>query len=142
MSLMPGAPPPSGTVRRYTQADTATLEHLYTFLRNVVERLVALEPVPWVRGALKGAWTNKSADYFEAAYRVTNYEVVLRGTVSGGSGLVFSLPKHLAPTRTLVFAATTDTGAGSVSVDKDGGVTLLTGGTSTVHLDGIRFARG
>lgn len=143
MSLMAGGPPPASTVRRYTQADTQTLEHLYVVLRNMAERLAALEPVSWTKATLQGSWTHKSVDYFEAAYRApTAYEVLLRGAVTGGSGLIFSVPKTVAPSRACVFPVVTDTGLGSIQVGSDGGVTLLTGGTTTVHLDGIRFSRG
>ena len=70
-------------------------------------------------------------------------EVVLTGSVGGGTGLIGTLPTGFRPTGTLYFITLANTGVAQITVAASGAVTVIgyvAGGTNAVvSLDGIRF---
>lgn len=96
----------------------------------------------WTAPTLSAGWSNTYGSPFApAGYMVDGFGFVhLRGTVTGGSGAIFTLPYDLVPTKTQYFIVYATTGVGRVSVAAVTGVVSLVSGTATeVDLSSINF---
>lgn len=95
----------------------------------------------WTNASLLNSWANElGAPYPAASYNVSpTGEVALRGVISNGSGVMFTLPDGIRPANSLIFSTTSSTGIGRILVTSAGNVSLLSGATSAVDLSPVRF---
>lgn len=92
--------------------------------------------------AFQNSWTNYGNPWMDAGfYKAPNGRVYLMGLVAGGGAdLIFTLPEGYRPQEDLVFAVSTDDGAGGnaygrVDVSANGDVSRIVGGTAFVSLN-------
>ncbi len=94
----------------------------------------------WQAATLSGSWATVVG---APRYKLRGTEVILDGTIGGGSGAIMTLPTGYRPANTVYFMTAANTGVAQISVSAAGVVTLLgfyAGGTNVlVSLDGIRF---
>jgi hypothetical protein len=97
----------------------------------------------WKAITLAGAWTNELGPPFQQAeYKVApDGEVFLRGEVSGGSGLIFTLPVEARPKARLRLRALNSAGTCLITIETTGTVTLTSGANTSLDLSTIRFTR-
>jgi hypothetical protein len=95
----------------------------------------------WQSVSLNGGWSNT----FGAPYPVVGYtidaagRVSVRGTVTGGSGTIFTLPAGFRPTNSMLFPTWANSALGRLEVDSAGAVTLASGTATSVDLSPITF---
>jgi len=96
----------------------------------------------WNTATLNSGWSNTygTPPYAAAAYQLdqTGY-VNLRGTVTGGTGTIFTLPSNMWPTYNMLYSTISNGAAAQVLVDTSGNVTLQSGSAASVDLTAIRF---
>lgn len=63
----------------------------------------------------------------------------IKGTVGGGSGVIFYLPPRYRPTEEKAFVIPATGALGIITVFTNGGVALTTGTSTGIYLDGITF---
>jgi len=95
----------------------------------------------WKVPTLLNSWVNYGAPEPDAGYRKEGDWVYLRGYVKNGSLSVpiYTLPVGYRPPGDARVAVITSTGAGSLLVQNDGDVILVSGGTGYVDLSPMRF---
>lgn len=90
-----------------------------------------------------GAWVNfDNAVVAERAafWKNSSGNVILRGMVKTGSGLIFTLPVGFRPAGTRRFSVDGNSAYARINVEVDGDVILVVGsGTTNLTLDGITF---
>lgn len=94
----------------------------------------------WQDLSLVNGWTNYGSGYANASFYLDAFGVVhLRGVIKSGSvpSVVMVLP-HKPSFRTSL-SVITNTGVGQVDVLSNGEVTVMSGGSTFVGLDGISF---
>lgn len=95
----------------------------------------------WVNVVLAGAWLNSygSPLYRAASYMIDGEGIVhLAGTVTSGSGTIFTLPANFRPDQNLIIS----TGSSSILITASTGVVSLFSGSAPVNLSGISFKAG
>lgn len=91
---------------------------------------------------LAGTWVAfGSGTITPAYYKTPNGDVVLEGTASAGSAAstITTLPEGYRPKGTILFAVPANGAFGIVQVTSTGVVSHVTGSTTKVSLDGVRF---
>lgn len=119
-----------------TNTPTAKLE--------VVGGPTVLEQEPWQTPTLLNGWANSGSDFATAGYFKDSVGMVhLRGTIGGGSSIIFILPPGYRPAgRSRYNVATGQTVFASVAqleVRGDGSVLVTSNYNGNISLDGIRF---
>lgn len=96
----------------------------------------------WVNATLESGWGNQfGSPYAPAGYSIdATGRVSLRGTVSGGSGVIFTLPVGYRPTVSMFFPTNANGAAGKILVDTSGNVTLFSGTATEVDLATVQFS--
>jgi hypothetical protein len=96
----------------------------------------------WQAATLASGWANSfGAPYPAASYSIDSTgRLSLRGTVTGGTGTILTLPDGYRPPYTLRFPTMSDGAIAMVSVNAAGEVTLIAGTAGSVELGGIQFS--
>lgn len=126
----------------YTDQSPATQKIIREAAASLLFATIA--PQPWQTPTFLGAWANEGAPWQVAQYRKEFPDIVrLRGVVQSGSGAIFNLPVGYRPPADIKFfvVGSTTTGASSVLVEAStGNVSLISGSSTQLQLDGICFS--
>ncbi|MDQ1111147.1 hypothetical protein QE418_000595 [Microbacterium testaceum] len=104
--------------------------------------------IPWVSvaaGDFQNSWSSVGEPYSPVAYRLSadGTEVLLVGALTGGTspGVAFTLPAGYRPAKGKRLSAYSvgNGGGRGIEVGSDGTVRVLSGVTSPISLDGLRF---
>jgi hypothetical protein len=102
--------------------------------------------VHFTNAALKNGWTNSGARFPPAGYAMDSSGIVhLRGSIHGGMGSAFVLPRGLRPSHVLDIPDVIAGADAYVFITKDGKVNPegeATAASALTSLDGISFAAG
>ena len=95
----------------------------------------------WAAASLNAGWSNTfGSPYPAVAYTIDALgRVNVRGTVTGGTGTIFTLPAGFRPTATMLFPTNANGAMGRLSVDSSGVVTLAAGTATSVDLSPLTF---
>ena len=95
----------------------------------------------WQSATLNSGWSNTYGSPYASAQFVkdTTGLVKVKGTVSGGSGVIFTLPAGYRPTDTVIFPTWANSALGRLSVNSAGEVNLDSGTATNVDLSPISF---
>lgn len=97
----------------------------------------------WQAATFENSWINYDSTGFTSAayYRDFMGRCNLRGLVANGTlpGTIFTLPVGYRPTRTHIFAVSSNQLFGEVRVQADGQVVATAGNSTWISLDGISF---
>jgi hypothetical protein len=95
----------------------------------------------WQSATLNSGWSNTYGSPYAAAQFVKDITglVKLKGTVSGGTGVIFTLPAGYRPTDTVLFPTWANSALGRLSVNSAGEVNLDSGTATNVDLSPISF---
>ncbi|MBD1925764.1 hypothetical protein H6F74_05635 [Trichocoleus sp. FACHB-90] len=108
-------------------------------IENDVALIPALED--WRLATLSNGWINVGGVFAPTAYYKDPLGIVhLRGLVSSGTGIIFTLPVGYRPTGyRLIFPVLALNAIARIDVLLNGSVNFVTGTNSNVSLDGITF---
>ncbi len=95
----------------------------------------------WTDIPLQNGWVNEfGVPYSPAGYQVLpTGEVRFRGSISAGTGAIFTLPVGLRPANSQFFTCYTGGGVGRLLVNNAGVVSLNAGTNASVELSTVRF---
>jgi hypothetical protein len=101
----------------------------------------ALSPDYWVTASLNSGWSNSlGAPYTTVQYLKDAFGAVrVKGRVSGGTGVIFTLPTGYRPTSSMTFPTYANGSLGVLTVDTSGNVELLVGTATSVDLSPIQL---
>lgn len=88
-------------------------------------------------------WATYANGFYNPSYKLQGGIVYLRGNAKRTSGTgtkIAGLPTGYRPSSKVRFPVITDTGLGTVQIETDGDIKLLSGGTGWVSLDGLNFS--
>jgi len=96
----------------------------------------------WQSASLNSGWSNTFGSPYASAQFTKDISGAVRtkGTVSGGSGVIFTFPAGYRPVDTLIFPTWANGALGRLSVNSAGEVNLLSGTATNVDLSPIQFA--
>lgn len=99
------------------------------------------EETGWTTPAFGSGWGNTYGSPYNAiGFKKCGRSVRLKGSVSGGSGTICTLPSGYYPASgKYVFPTVANGGVATVSVDTSGNVALMSGAATAVNLDHISF---
>jgi hypothetical protein len=97
----------------------------------------------WVAPTLAGSWANQfGSPYAQAGYQKDDTGIVsLRGTLTGGTGDIFTLPANFRPEADMFFGVYANGSMGRIKITS-AGVVSLSSGTAPIDLSGINFVAG
>jgi hypothetical protein len=131
---------------------SSTIERLMEQVNALQRRVAELETrerpttTAWAAPTLLNSWANFGSGHAEAAYRIIDGIVYLRGTISGGTAtagtVLFTLPTGFRPASRLLFATISSTALGRVDVLANGDVEIRLGSSTFLVLNGISFPVG
>jgi hypothetical protein len=102
--------------------------------------VAAVGDTQWTDATLAGTWANVGGIYPNAGYwKDADNRVYLRGMVSGGTGIIFTLPVDYRPPFDQRFTINASAAAGGISVTQSGNVIQQYGSATNVDLGSVRF---
>ncbi len=94
----------------------------------------------WIVPTLAGSWVTYDGTYNIEGYRKDAEGYVhLKGLVKSGTGTIFTLPVGFRPSRRQLLGTISNNAIGRIDVTPTGTVSMSTGVTNWISLDGLTF---
>ncbi|CAB4127403.1 hypothetical protein UFOVP75_179 [uncultured Caudovirales phage] len=131
-------PPNFAALSGYNSFDT-TVQTVIRAAYSLAVSSIASQVEEFQAPSLAGTWVADSSPFLTPGFRKNINRVELCGTVTGGSGTIFTLGATYRPTADIQFPVVANGAFGAVKITSAGVVSLVAGSTSHVSLDGISF---